>query len=465
MPARRQGGTRQPELFARSKRPAISLPENHPMVVLTDTVDWTEMEMRAEKVRAKKLKNAAGRPPHLRVTLGALTLMAIRKMPYREAEEQIRYYAPARYLCGLTETDWTPDFTTIQDFAQLLGEDGCKLINQGVVEQAVKLGLADPKVVVADMTAQEAAIPYPNEMGLLGGFVRSIEAAAGKAGQSFKDFLGKAQGKFRAAKEQVRKYRLFAKSKTKAAKDRMVAQMTSAVEGINHKLGKALAVASEQGRKLRGHAVVARRKLAELHETMGKLVPQIRHWLRTGFVAPGKIISLNIPQLYSIVRGKVGKAVEFGLSWGITRLRGGFVLATMASAKTELTDSSYAVGAVEDLIALFGKAPRGYAYDRGGYSGQNVERLGKLGVRNIGLAPRGRAPWEVQGKVRDRLIRERALIEGSIGTIKCNKYGFNRPAARSAAMMGVCGQRAVLGLNLTKLLRGAAEKRGIALAA
>jgi hypothetical protein len=122
------------------------------------------------------------------------------------------------------------------------------------------------------------------------------------------------------------------------------------------------------------------------------------------------------------------------------------------------------VRAVEDLVALFGKAPRSYAYDRGGYSTQNVERLGKLGVRNIGLAPRGRAPWEVQAKVRDRLIRERALVEGSIGTIKCNKYGFNRPAARSAAMMGVCGQRAVLGLNLTKLLRGAAGKRGIALA-
>jgi hypothetical protein len=32
-------------------------------------------------------------------------------------------------------------------------------------------------------------------------------------------------------------------------------------------------------------------------------------------------------------------------------------------------------------------------------------------------------------------------------------------------MMGVCGQRAVLGLNLTKLLRGAAEKQRIALAA
>src|SRR5450631_3062509 len=459
MSARRRGGNSQPDLFPRSKRPAISLPSNHPMVVLTDTVDWTEMELQAEKVRAKKLKSAAGRPPNLRATLGALTLMAIRKMPYREAEEQIRYYAPAR-----TETDWTPDFTTIQDFAQLLGEDGCRLINEAVVKQAVALGLADSRVAVADMTAQEAAIPHPNEMGLLGGFVNSIAAAAKRAGQGFQSFLGRVHGKLRAAKEHVRKYRLFAKGKTKVAKDRMVSQMTKIIEGINQNLGEAIAAGSAQGRKLRGHAVVAQRKLAELHATMGKLIPQIRHWLRTGFVAAGKIINLHIPQVYSIVRGKVGKAVEFGLSWGITRLGGGFVLATMAGTKTDFTDSSYAVRAVEDLAALFGKAPRAYAYDRGGYSRENVERLGKLGVRDIGLAPRGRTPWKVDGKVKDRLVRERAMVEGSIGTIKCSKYGFNRPAARSAAMMGLCGQRAVLGLNLTKLYRGAAGKKGIALA-
>jgi molybdopterin converting factor small subunit len=385
-------------------------------------------------------------------------------LPYREVEEQIRYYAPARYLCGLTETDWTPDFSTIQDFAQLLGEEGVKLINEGVVEQGVALGLADTKIAVADLTAQEAAIPHPNEMGLLGGFVRSLEAAAGKTGEIFKNFLARARGKLRAAKEQVRKYRLFAKNKTKAGKDRMVAQMTSIVDAINKQLGKALAAAREQGRKLRGHAVVARGKLAELHETVGKLLPQIRYWLRTGYVAAGKIINLHIPELYSIVRGKAGKAVEFGLSWGITRLGGGFVLATMARSKADFTDSTFAVRAVEDLATLFGKAPRAYAYDRAGHSAKNVERLAELGVRDVGLAPRGRAPWDVEGKVKDRLIKERALVEGSIGTIKCPKYGFNKPAARSATMMGVCGQRAVLGLNLTKLVRGIAKKRGIVLA-
>jgi len=176
MPRRRNGSSRQPDLIPRSKQPTIPLPDNHPIVVLIDTLDWTEMQARAERIRARKLKNAAGRPPHLRATLGALTLMAIRRLPYREVEEQIRYYAPARYLCGLTETDWTPDFTTVQDFAQLMGEDGVRLINEAVVEQAVALGLADPKVAVADTTprsprrgttAQEAAIPHPNEMGLL----------------------------------------------------------------------------------------------------------------------------------------------------------------------------------------------------------------------------------------------------------------------------------------------------------
>ena len=44
MPERRRGsgGSRQPDLFARSKQPKISLPDNHPMVVLTDTVDCHE---------------------------------------------------------------------------------------------------------------------------------------------------------------------------------------------------------------------------------------------------------------------------------------------------------------------------------------------------------------------------------------------------------------------------------------
>jgi hypothetical protein len=100
MAQRRKGGCRQPDLIPRSKTSNISLPDNHPMVVLTDGVEWTEMDARAERIRERRLEDAAGRPPRLRATLGALTLMALCSRPYREVEEQIRYCALARYLAA-----------------------------------------------------------------------------------------------------------------------------------------------------------------------------------------------------------------------------------------------------------------------------------------------------------------------------------------------------------------------------
>ena len=60
----------------------------------------------------------------------------------------------------------------------------------------------------------------------------------------------------------------------------------------------------------------------------------------------------------------------------------------------------------------------------------------------------------MQGAAKRRLIRERAMVEGSIGTSKSGRYGFNRPACHWTEMMGVCGQRAVLGTNLSRLIRG-----------
>ena len=94
--------------------------------------------------------------------------------------------------------------------------------------------------------------------------------------------------------------------------------------------------------------------MEKLHEAMKKLVPQIRYWLQ---------------------------GVEFGLSWGITRPKGGFLLARVAIDRRELGDTKFAVTAVKDHIALFRKAPRAYAYDRGGYSKKNVGDWKKLGVR------------------------------------------------------------------------------------
>jgi hypothetical protein len=127
---------------------------------------------------------------------------------------------------------------------------------------------------------------------------------------------------------------------------------------------------------------------------------------------PAKIASVHIPQLYSIVRGKVGKAVEFGVNWGMTQIKGGFVLARRATDRKELVDTKFAVEAVKDHVERFGRAPRAFACDRGGYSQANVRAVRKEGVEQVGLAPRGKTPWAADDKTARRLAKERCPSAG-----------------------------------------------------
>ena len=77
----------------------------------------------------------------------------------------------------------------------------------------------------------------------------------------------------------------------------------------------------------------------------------------------------------------------------------------MAKTKSQLHDSKFALSAVDQHIALFGKPPKAYAYDRGGWSERSVAELKKRGVREVGLAPRGKAEWEVNAATKKRSLR------------------------------------------------------------
>jgi hypothetical protein len=451
MATKRAANEVRQELFARSLVPVMPIEDTHPYVVLADRLDWEKLSEIAERVRRQRGKTRVGRQPHLRALVGAVVLMGLRRVPYRELEDQAKYYAPARYLMGLTETTWTPNYRTVNDFTQMLGEDGIKALNQDAVILAVQEGRADPREISADTTAQEAAIPYPNEMGLMAQFFSMVKKAVKSVGGVMKETFTKLTPLFQVAHEKLRGHRFFAK--TSAERATYLREMMEVVATAQGQLAQGLAAAAKAGSRISGRAKAAWATVQKVHATMTTLLPQIVHWVETGFVASGKIVSLQMPTVYSVVRGKVGKAVEFGLHWGMTRLRGGFLLATLAKHRKELVDSRFVGRAVDDHQALFGEAPRSFAYDRGGYSKANVQLLKAKGVKEVGLAPRGQAPWEVGPRTRQRLMTERAKIEGCIGTVKCQKYGFNKPAAKSAEMMGACGQRAVLGFNLYKLAK------------
>ena len=155
--------------------------------------------------------------------------------------------------------------------------------------------------------------------------------------------------------------------------------------------------------------------------------------------------------------------MEFGIKWGVQRIGGGFILGQADVSRGNFNDQNHVREALDRHVNLFGKPPIAFGYDRGGWSPRNNEYLVAVGVRQNGIAPKGGASWEVYGRAKEKLIKERARIEGDIGSIKGHRYGFNRPAARSETMMLTCGHRSMLGYNLNKLMRRQAAHEGVAL--
>ena len=46
----------------------------------------------------------------------------------------------------------------------MMGEEGMSAINSAILKIAVDNGFVDPSHLMSDTTAQEAKIPYPNEV-------------------------------------------------------------------------------------------------------------------------------------------------------------------------------------------------------------------------------------------------------------------------------------------------------------
>lgn len=116
-------------------------------------------------------------------------------------------------------------------------------------------------------------------------------------------------------------------------------------------------------------------------------------------------------------------------------------------------EADYMVQSVKEHIALFGKAPKDFAYDRGGWSEPHLKIVEDLGVKRSAVAPKGKAHWKVSNRCKDQMVRERAQVEGVIGTLK--HTGLNKPNAKTTPGMIRAGHRAGVRFNLMKVIRDA----------
>lgn len=436
---------RQMSLFGleQEKSTKITIRSHHDLVKLCEILPWPDLMQIAFTIRESKIKNPSGPQPHYRELIGAVALMSVRNITYRQAEDLIAHYAPARYLCQMMDSDWQMDHVTIFEFIQMLGPEGMEELNRKILEHAQELGILNPNTLMSDTTAQEAMIPYPTEVGLMKRFSDLVGKNLKNTGEKFAAVKKKYKEVKDLVKGLVRKSHLFAK--TQPQKVKLGKKLYHTVKALHSTLQESL----HQGREVRAKASEELKRLSKLMET---LFPQILHFLKTGFVANKKIIHLQMPELYSIVRGKAGRPVEFGLKWGISRIDG-FVQGFLSHAGEHVSDKKFCIEALKEHQSLFGQVPDRYGFDRGGYSKKNINKAEKMGVKEVGIAPTGKTKWSVPESVVEEIKRERAQVEGCIGVMKSKKFGFNKPNVHSTSAMVRCGHKAILGMNLCCMLR------------
>lgn len=424
----------------------------HEMVILEQVLDWDLMQAIGEINREKVIKSTRGLKPHYRALNGAIVVRTLKNSDFRSTEDLIRHYNPARVLCGLQNSHWTPDHVAIWEYEGMLGESGLQEMTDYVLRTAASCGFADPRGLCSDTTAQEANIPYPTEVGHISGFMKSVksnlETLSKNAKGLGKKILGKMAKTFSKAAKSVRAHRLFAK--TLEAKQEIAQDLKNLTQDLLNQLGMFLPELNTQKNQLRGMGRRAVNNLSEDYHNMCQMMAQIANWIDSGKVVKGKIVSLFNTHFRAINRGKVGKQIEFGLKWGVNQIRGGYVSIFM-HADMMCHDANYAVMGVEEHIRIFGQAPRDFGFDRAGWSAEHKKVIKKLGVKNLAIAPKGQAKWDVGPRVKDRMVRERAQIEGKIGTMK--RRGLNKPEARTNPRVRISALRAALSVNLRRFAK------------
>jgi hypothetical protein len=92
-------------LYLKPQIASIQVPAGHELVLLGCVNQLARIDSNCNEVSGQSRKRLTESEPRYRQLIGAVILMAVRGCTYRDAEDLISFYAPARYLCDLMESE------------------------------------------------------------------------------------------------------------------------------------------------------------------------------------------------------------------------------------------------------------------------------------------------------------------------------------------------------------------------
>jgi hypothetical protein len=442
-----------PGATAQGETVSIYVAYNHPLLQLKRALPWEALVEVMTRYWRRAGKNTDGRPGlpwDVALYVPLVVLMLVKNLHARDMEAYLAENVVARVFIGRT----TDRHAQIRDHSNIarayvaLGKDGVEEVNALILHVAKDHGFADVGLVSSDTTAQELPIGYPNEPGILRGVAQRCGRALAKLKARGVLGVDTALQQVETILRSVKEHHLFAKGK--AEKRRVLTRLLTEVGQLVVQTRVVVKRLGQRGDRVTQRAVAT---LVAMHEVAKRLVPQIVQWMLTGVVAKHKILHAGVPQARAIVRNKAGKKVEFGVPYLLSRLGGGYIFGTLIRGIVD--ESKMPLQALAGYRAIFGPhaTPELLVYDRGGDATATLKALAHEGVTQIGIQPKGQRAWHVAEDVRQTVRSERGKTEGIIGTLKTDKYGFNKPKERLWQTLEMAGPRSILSFNLNKLMR------------
>jgi transposase, IS5 family len=322
-----------------------------------------------------------------------------------------------------------PHPTTLVKLTRRLGEQTVTALNEALLAKAAERKVLRTHKVRADTTVVAANVAYPTDAGLLAKAVGTLARTIGRLQAAGGATRTRVRDRRRAVRRRAHQLARSLRARTDQAKRQVAERTTELVTLAEQASADAARVARNARRALARAGGQASGKLTRLAEDLettvgrtGQVIDQTRTRL-AGATPDGatRLVSLHDPDARPIVKGRLGKPVEFGYKAQVTDNPDGVVLDYQVEVGNP-PDAPLLVPAVQRISQRAGRIPKAVTADRQ-YGEAAVEaELAGLGVKRVAIPRKGqpghaRHAYEHTRGFR-RLVKWRTGCEGRISHLK-----------------------------------------------
>lgn len=428
------------------------LDEENRWIEMSKMIPWEKFE----EEYAKNFTEKKGAPAKsCRMALGALIIKEIMVISDRETVEQIKENPYLQYFIGMESYNSKEAFdaSMMVNFRKRIGMELTNKINKEIVKKAE--GVVSEKKenagkLLLDATCTPADIKYPTDIGILNETREKTEKIIDKLYEEIKE---KKKEKPRTYREVARKDYLAIAKKRRVSKQERRKGTKKQLGYIKRNLSHIEKII-EEGAKLEKLT----KKEQEQLVTIGKVYEQqLEMYEKKTNKVENRIVSVSQPHVRPIVRGKAGKAVEFGAKISASNVNG-FVFLDKLSWDN-YNESGDLQERIEEYKRETGSYPESVHVDKIYRTKANRAYCKERGIRMSG--PRlGRPPKEVSKEKKQEARsdeRVRNAIEGKFGQGK-RRFSLGRVMAKLPETSETVIAMNFLVMNLSTLLQKTKKK-------